>query len=104
MFKRGLFVGLILILLQSCQATNKAMIGEKRSETKDEFFIEKKNPLSMPPDFNELPEPSDNKDISTNKSSNNLEETLNLKSKKKKTILKKDKNKSLEKRILEKIN
>ena len=64
MFKRGLFVGLILILLQSCQATNKAMIGEKSSETKDEFFIEKKNPLSMPPDFNELPEPSDNKDIS----------------------------------------
>ena len=39
MFKRGLFVGLILILLKSCQATNKAMIGEKRSETKDEFFI-----------------------------------------------------------------
>ena len=38
----------------------------------------------MPPDFNELPEPSDNKDISTNKSSNTLEETLNLKSKKKK--------------------
>ena len=103
MFKRGLFLGLILLLLQSCQATT-AMIGEKRSETKDEFFIEKKNPLSMPPDFNELPEPSDNKDISTNKSSNTLEETLNLKSKKKKTNLENDKNKSLEKRILEKIN
>ena len=58
----------------------------------------------MPPDFNELPEPSDNKDISTNKSSNTLEETLNLKSKKKKTNLENDKNKSLEKRILEKIN
>ena len=50
-----------------------------------------------------LPEPSDNKDISTNKSSNTLEETLNLKSKKKKTILENDKNKSFEKRILEKI-
>ena len=58
----------------------------------------------MPPDFNELPEPSDNKDISTNKSSNPLEETLNLKSKKKKTVLENDKNKTLEKRILEKIN
>ena len=104
MFKRGLILGLILLLLPSCQATKKAMIVEKRSETKDEFFIEKKNPLSMPPDFNELPKPSDNKDISTNQSSNTLEETLNLKSKKKKTILENDKNKSLEKRILEKIN
>ena len=104
MFKRGLFLGLILLLLQSCQATNKAMIGEKRSETKDEFFIEKKNPLSMPPDFNELPEPGDNKNISTNKSSNTLKENLNLKSEKKKTISENDKNKSLEKRILEKIN
>ena len=33
MFKRGLILGLILLLLQSCQATNKAMIGEKISET-----------------------------------------------------------------------
>ena len=104
MFKRGLILGLILLLLPSCQATNNAMIGEKRSETKDEFFIEKKNPLSMPPDFNELPEPSDNKNISTNKSSNTLKENLNLKSEKKKTISENDKNKSLEKRILEKIN
>ena len=38
-------LGLILLLLQYCEATNKAMIGEKRSETKDEFFIEKKNQI-----------------------------------------------------------
>ncbi len=107
MFKRGLLLILISLLLQSCQTTNNAMFGEKRSEKKDEFFIEKKNPLSMPPDFNELPEPrnNDNENISTNGNLDSLEETLKAKNNKKnKTISENNTIKSLDKRILEKIN
>ena len=32
--------------------------GLKRSEKSDEFLIEKKNPLVMPPDMDDLPKPS----------------------------------------------
>jgi len=31
----------------------------KRSDKSDEFFIEKKNPLVMPPEINDLPKPSE---------------------------------------------
>ena len=41
-----------LILLSSCSGLNN-----KRSQQSDEFLIEKKNPLVMPPDLNDLPEP-----------------------------------------------
>ena len=32
--------------------------GLKRSEKSDEFLIEKKNPLVMPPDIDDLPKPT----------------------------------------------
>ena len=44
-------------LLYSCQGTVDALQGKKRSESSDEFLIEKKNPLTQPPDYNELPVP-----------------------------------------------
>ena len=47
---------LILILLGSCGTVNEAFSTQKKDNT-DEFLVEKKNPLKLPPDFNELPEP-----------------------------------------------
>ncbi len=44
---------IIFFLITSC-----AGFGTKRSEKSDEFLIEKKNPLVMPPDIDELPKPS----------------------------------------------
>ena len=32
----------------------------KRSENPDEFLIQKKNPLVMPPDIDDLPKPNEN--------------------------------------------
>ena len=46
-------------LLYSCQGTVDALQGKKRSENSDEFLVEKKNPLTVPPDINELPVPLD---------------------------------------------
>ena len=51
---------LILILfLYSCGSVGEALQGKKRSDQGDEFLIDKKNPLSMPPDYGKLPEPGE---------------------------------------------
>ena len=47
-----------LILLYSC-GVGEALQGKKRSDQGDEFLIDKKNPLVMPPDFDKLPKPGE---------------------------------------------
>ena len=49
----------ILLFLYSCGTAKDALQGKKRSGQGDEFLIDKKNPLSMPPDFDKLPEPGE---------------------------------------------
>jgi len=49
----------ILLFVYSCGTAQDALVGKKRSEQGDEFLIDKKNPLSMPPDFDKLPEPGE---------------------------------------------
>ena len=51
-----------LIVLNGCAGAKDALQGKKRSENSDEFLIEKKNPLTVPPDMNELPVPLDQED------------------------------------------
>ena len=55
---KKLFLLLIIISLYSCQNVKDALSG-KKYESSDEFLVIKKNPLVLPPDFNELPEPED---------------------------------------------
>ncbi len=48
-----------LFLLLSCggiQDAGKVLRNEKTNTT-DEFLVKKKNPLVLPPDYNELPKP-----------------------------------------------
>ena len=52
---------LLLILLTSCQALKDGLTGKKRDNS-DEFLVEKKNPLEMPPNFNQLPVPKKDKE------------------------------------------
>ncbi len=47
----------ISIFIYSCQTAKDALQGKKRSEQKDEFLVQKKNPLAMPPDYEMLPIP-----------------------------------------------
>ncbi len=54
-----------LIFLYSC-GVGEALQGKKRSDQGDEFLINKKNPLVMPPDFDKLPKPGETKVKSTN--------------------------------------
>ena len=77
---------IITIFLYSCQSAKDAFQSKKRSDQSDEFLVQKKNPLVMPPDFEKLPTPgnqefyqeeitdsSDIKDILKIKENNNQE-------------------------------
>ena len=48
----------LLILLNSCQSIKDGLSGAKQ-ENSDEFLVQKKHPLVLPPDFNDLPVPFD---------------------------------------------
>ena len=52
------FVIILLFLLCSCQNVKNALSG-KKFENSDEFLVIKKNPLVLPPNFNDLPTPKD---------------------------------------------
>ncbi len=46
----------LLIFISSCGTVKKALTNQKKNST-DEFLVEKKSPLVMPPDYSELPLP-----------------------------------------------
>ena len=63
MFKKKIFIFLpILFFLSSCgdtwQAVKKGLTNQKEKST-DEFLVKKKDPLTLPPDFENLPSPED---------------------------------------------
>ena len=63
----------LLLFLYSCGSVGEALQGKKRSDQGDEFLIDKKNPLAMPPDFDKLPKPGEadlksTQDIDSNQS------------------------------------
>ena len=49
---------ILLFVLSSCQGVKDALTG-KKYENSDEFLVIKKNPLILPPNFNDLPTPKD---------------------------------------------
>jgi len=56
--KNILFICIFFILL-SCSTVREGFQNNKKNNS-DEFLVEKKSPLVMPPDFDELPIPSTN--------------------------------------------
>ena len=58
------FLICIFFILSACQTLKDGLAGNK-NENSDEFLIEKKNPLEMPPDFGELPKPKEKEDQTT---------------------------------------
>ena len=57
-FKILIFFQLILFLY-SCSTIKEGFTNQKKSSS-DEFLVEKKSPLVMPPDYNDLPLPDQN--------------------------------------------
>ena len=94
---------LLFLFLSSCGTVKDAFSNQKKNSS-DEFLVEKKSPLVMPPDYNELPVPAYDqktkkseknkiKDLISNEESQNNQNTNSNQSK----------NEKLEKSLLEKI-
>ena len=91
----------IILFLSSCGSVKEGFSNQKKNNS-DEFLVEKKSPLIMPPDYNELPIPVEKNREKKSKES----EIENLISKPKKDdeiAENSDDNKSFEDLLLEKI-
>ena len=63
----------LLIFLSSCGTVKKAFSNQKKTGS-DEFLVEKKSPLRMPPDYNDLPVPNSQNNKEEN--SSNIENLI----------------------------
>jgi len=66
--KKILLLIFMINLLNACQSVTEGFTLKKNNNA-DEFLVEKKNPLVLPPNFNELPTPN-NTQISNEESKN----------------------------------
>ena len=103
-FKKIIIFLSSLLFLLSCNTAKDALQGKKRSEKSDEFLVEKKNPLTVPPDIDELPVPLDQEEAQTD-DQEDIKKVLKIDENENTNSEIDNKNqKSLEKSILEKIN
>ena len=62
MFKKIIYISFLIFFATSCADTfdsvKRGITGQKQSAT-DEFLIEKKDPLILPPDYENLPTPDE---------------------------------------------
>ena len=59
MFKNKIvFFMMLSFLITSCESIREGLTGSKNLST-DEFLVKKKDPLVLPPDFENLPNPSE---------------------------------------------
>ena len=98
-FKKFIILNIILIL-SSCGTLKEGFTNQKKNSS-DEFLVEKKSPLVMPPSYGELPIPSNDK--TTKESQTNKIESLISKKKDNEKLENFDSVKSFEEVILNKI-
>ena len=98
-FKIPFYLSLALLIF-SCGTIKEGFTNQKKKSS-DEFLVEKKSPLVMPPEFNELPKPS-NEISQNNLEDNKIEKLLNSSDKSKISETSGD-NVNLEQSLLEKI-
>ena len=103
MKKFNLFVLLNIILFLSSCGTIKEGFSSQKKNNSDEFLVEKKSPLIMPPDYNELPIPRE-KNLEKKSEESDIENLIS-KSEKNDELADKpdDNNKSFEDLLLDKI-
>ena len=56
-YKKLVLTIFILNILTGCQSLKDGLEGNKKTKSAEEFLIQKKNPLVLPPDFSKLPMP-----------------------------------------------
>ena len=95
-----LLIILSVILLTNCGSVKKAFDPQNKN-TSEEFLVEKKSPLSIPPSFGELPVPLNEK-IEKKNQTNNIESLITEKNNNKNLEID-ETNKDFEQSILDKI-
>jgi hypothetical protein len=90
-----------ILLLTSCNTVNNALTNPKKNST-DEFLVEKKSPLVMPPDYNELPIPNENNE-QKDKNDSEFKTLISKKVQDAEADNNQDNNKNIEELILDKI-
>tara|TARA_Y100000768_G_C23915955_1_gene652377 strand:- start:896 stop:1192 length:297 start_codon:yes stop_codon:yes gene_type:complete len=96
--KKSINLFLIFLFISSC-----AGFKLKKEGSGDEFLVEKKSPLVLPPDYGKLPKPDGQESITDEKSDNSFEKILTKDNKENPEKQIKKNNSSIEKSILEKI-
>ena len=74
----SILISILLIALQSCTSIKEGFRSQKKNST-DEFLVEKKSPLVMTPEYNDLPIPKIGEDadnIESKDSSSNIEKLI----------------------------
>ena len=73
-----LLLALFLIgMLSSCGTVKDAFSMQKKDST-DEFLVQKKNPLKLPPDFEDLPVPNSTEGLEKNNDEDQIEKLIKL--------------------------
>ena len=97
---------LIILFLNSCGTIAEGLGGSKQKGS-DEFLVEKKSPLVIPPSFGELPEPGKEPEeniISDKKDTSDIEDIINQSSTTSTSKKSDDTKNSIEQSIIKKIN
>ena len=99
-----IFLLLSILIFSECTSVKDSLTLKKKSSA-DEFLVEKKNPLVMPPDYGKLPQPDAGSSIQNIEKDDTSGELEKLLSNKDNSISKSQKKNSsnIEKLILEKI-
>ena len=97
---------LLSIVLISCQGAKDAFQTKKRSSSNQEFLIEKKKPLTAPPDMNKLPTPASDvfDDEGIEEEVSQVKKILEITEDQRNADSSLNNNSSLEQSIIEKIN
>jgi hypothetical protein len=95
---------LSILIFSACTSVKDSLTLKKKSSA-DEFLVEKKNPLVMPPDYGKLPQPGTGDSIQNIEKKDTSGEVEKLLTNKDKSSTKSQNKKSstIEKLILEKI-
>ncbi len=93
---------IISFFLSACNAVKEGFSSQKKTSS-DEFFVEKKAPLVMPPNYGEMPTPNKNIDNEEKKNENIKKLISQEDSKNTETDEMSEISNSLEKNVLDKI-
>jgi len=88
-------------IMSSCGTIKEGFSSQKKNSS-DEFLVEKKSPLAMPPNFDELPIPNTN-ETQTNENSNSIKSIISSNKDSVLSTQNNETNQNLESSILKKI-